>query len=204
MFTGIVQERGIVVALDRTGGDLRLSIDAPTTAYDSDLGESVSVSGVCLTVAALDDNVISFDVVQETLSRTHLGDLQEGDGVNVEPALRGADQLGGHFVQGHVDGLGTVASVEAEGSGKRVWIEAGSELLRYCVEKGSIAVDGVSLTIAELGAQGFSVALVPYTLKETTLDNLRPGDAVNLEVDLLAKYVEKLVKTDDPGTISRG
>jgi riboflavin synthase len=204
MFTGIVRERGIVVALERIGGGLRLSIDAPTTASDSDLGESVSVSGVCLTVVALDDNVISFDVVQETLGRTHLGALREGDVVNVEPALRGADQLGGHFVQGHVDGLGTVASVEAEGSGQRVWIEAAPELLRYCVEKGSIAVDGVSLTIAELDTQGFSVALIPFTLKETTLGSVRPGDAVNLEVDLLAKYVEKLVKTDDPGTISPG
>jgi riboflavin synthase len=204
VFTGIVRERGIVVALDRTGGDLRLTVDAPMSAYDMDLGDSVSVSGACLTVAALDSNVISFDVVQETLSRTRLGELREGDAVNIEPALRGADQLGGHFVQGHVDGLGTVSSVEPEGAGKRVWVDAAPDILRYCVEKGSIAVDGVSLTIAQLADQGFAVALVPYTLKETTLDALQPGDEVNLEVDLLAKYVEKLVRTDGPGTIRRG
>jgi riboflavin synthase len=200
MFTGFVRVRGIVVALERPGGDLRLSVDAPMTASDADLGDSVSVSGACLTIAALDGNVISFDVVRETLSRTRLGELVEGDPVNIEPALRGADQLGGHFVQGHVDGLGIVSSVEPEGAGKRVWFDAAPEILRYCVEKGSIAVDGVSLTIAQLGEQGFAVALVPYTLKETTLDSLRPGDGVNLEVDLLAKYVEKLV----PGTIRRG
>ena len=204
MFTGIVHERGIVVALERTGVDLRLGVDAPMTADDADLGESVSVSGACLTVAALDANVMTFDVVQETLSRTRLGDLSEGDSVNVEPALRGADQLGGHFVQGHVDGLGTVSSVEAEGSGKRVWVDAAPEILRYCVEKGSIAVDGVSLTIAELGERGFAVALVPHTLEVTTLGAVRPGDPVNLEVDLLAKYVEKFVQTDGPGTIRRG
>jgi riboflavin synthase len=200
MFTGIVRERGIVVAFERPGGDLRLSVDAPMTASDADLGDSVSVSGACLTVAALDGNVISFDVVRETLSRTRLGDLMEGDAVNIEPALRGADQLGGHFVQGHVDGIGIVRSVEPEGAGKRVWVEAATDILRYCVEKGSIAVDGVSLTIAQLDEQGFAVALVPYTLKETTLDSLRPGDPVNLEVDVLAKYVERLV----PGTIRRG
>ena len=204
MFTGIVRERGVVVALDRADAGLRLSVDAPTTARGAGLGDSVSIGGACLTVTALDDTVISFDVVRETVSRTTLSDLNEGDRVNVEPALRGADQLGGHFVQGHVDGLGKVRSVEAEGSGKRLWVDAAPEILRYCVEKGSIAVDGVSLTIAELGDDAFAVALVPYTLGETTLDGLRPGDAVNLEVDLLAKYVEKLVQTGRPGTISRG
>jgi riboflavin synthase len=180
MFTGIVREVGRVVSFDGR----RLVLDAATTAA---AGDSVSVDGVCLT--AVDGAELAFDVVDETLSRTTLGTLAAGDGVNLEPALRAGEPLGGHIVQGHVDGTGRVRSV-----GDLVWIDAAPELLRYTVEKGSITVDGVSLTVAAVDDAGFAVALVPHTLEVTTLGTLAAGDAVNLEVDVLAKYVEKLLR----------
>src|SRR5260221_2195075 len=148
MFTGIVRERGRVAALD--GGDAasRLRIVGPETAATVALGDSVAIAGVCLTVVAVDAGELSFDAVPETLSRTALGRLAVGDDVNVEPALRAGDPLGGHVVQGHVDGVGQVRSVEPEGDGRRIWIDAGEDVLRYCVEKGSLTPDGVSLTAA--------------------------------------------------------
>ena len=179
MFTGIVREVGRVVEFDGS----RLVVDASTDAAG---GDSVAVDGVCLTV--LEGSRLAFDVVPETLSRTTLGELQPGDRVNIEPALRVGDPLGGHHVQGHVDGVGRVRS-----TGEPVWIDAPVEILRYSVEKGSITVDGVSLTIAAVDDDGFAVALIPHTLTATTLGELEPGDAVNLEADVLAKYVEKLL-----------
>ncbi len=178
MFTGIVREVGRVAAFDGS----RLVVDAATSAA---IGDSVAIDGVCLTVVATPQ--LAFDVVPETLSRTTLGTLRAGDAVNVEPALRAGEPLGGHIVQGHVDGVGRVRSV-----GEPVWIDAPADVLRYCVEKGSIAVDGTSLTVAALDDAGFAVALVPHTLAATTLGGLQPGDEVNLEVDVLAKYVERL------------
>ena len=156
---------------------------------EAEIGDSVSVDGVCLTVAEARNGTLSFDVMVETLSRAKLF----GAEVNLEPALRAGDPLGGHYVQGHVDGVGAVRSVEPEGDGKRVWIDAGAGLLRYLVEKGSITVEGVSLTVAALDGGGFAVALVQHTLAATTLGGLTPGDTVNLEVDVLAKYVERLL-----------
>ena len=193
MFTGIVRELGIVAAVDGGDGGIRLELDAPETAAAASLGDSVALAGVCLTVVALDGGRLSFDAVPETLDRTSLGRLAAGDTVNVEPALRAGEPLGGHILQGHVDGLGTVHSNEPEGEGRRVRVDAGADLRRYCVEKGSIAVDGVSLTVAALDDDGFAVALIPHTLAVTTLGALAPGDAVNLEVDVLAKYVERLL-----------
>lgn len=199
MFTGIVRERGRVAGLDGGDGGVRLRIAAPETAAGVALGDSVAVGGVCLTVVAVDRGELSFVAVPETLSRTALGRLEAGDDVNIESALRVGDPLGGHVVQGHVDGVGRVRSVEPEGDGRRIWIDAGADVLRYCVEKGSIAVDGVSLTVAALDGTGFAVALIPHTLTETTLGSLGPDDTVNLEVDVLAKYVERLL----PSTMSR-
>jgi riboflavin synthase len=193
MFTGIIRERGRVAAVDGGGGGIRLRIDAPATAADATVGDSVAVGGVCLTVVEAADGVLAFDAVPETLRRSALGGLEPGDGVNVEPALRAGEPLGGHVVQGHVDGVGSVRAVGPEGDGVRVWFDAPEEVLRYCVEKGSIAVDGVSLTVAELDDAGFAVALVPHTLTATTLGSLAPGDRVNLEADVLAKYVERLL-----------
>jgi riboflavin synthase len=192
VFTGIVRERGRVASL--TGNDtIRLVVDAPATAPAIGIGDSVAVNGVCLTAVEASDGRLAFDAVPETLSRTSLGRLEPGAPVNLEPALRAGDPLGGHVMQGHVDGLARVRSVEPEGDGVRIWFDAPAELLRYAVEKGSIAVDGVSLTVAALDDRGFAVALIPHTLAETTLGDLAGGDDVNLEVDVLAKYVERLV-----------
>jgi riboflavin synthase len=182
VFTGLVREVGRVVSF----ADGRLVVGCATSAA---VGDSVSVDGICLTVTDVGDGTLAFDVVPETLSRTK----PFGERVNVEPALRAGDQLGGHYVQGHVDGVGTVTAVEPEGDGARLTIDSDEEVCRYCIEKGSIAVDGVSLTIAALADGGFEIALVPQTLAKTTLSTLRPGDQVNLEVDVLGKYVERLL-----------
>ncbi len=194
MFTGIVRERGRVVSAERNGAQsaLRLRISAPKTAAETGLGDSVSVAGCCLTAVAADNGELVFEAVPESLARTTLGDLGEGADVNLEPALRAGEPLGGHYVQGHVDGVGRVRAVEPEGDGRRLALDVPAELLRYCVEKGSLAVDGVSLTIAAITGDGVEIALVPHTLRETTLSDLEPGDGVNLEVDVLAKYVERL------------
>jgi riboflavin synthase len=177
MFTGIVEERGRVDSFEAG----RLVVESGVRAA---IGDSVAVNGVCLTVVDAPDGRLAFDVVQETLDRAK----PFGDEVNLEGALRAGEPLGGHYVQGHVDGVGTVRS-----TGDPVWIDAPADLLRYVVEKGSIAVDGVSLTVAALDERGFAVALVPHTLDVTTLGALEPGDRVNLEVDVLAKYVERLL-----------
>ncbi|MDQ3934270.1 MAG: riboflavin synthase [Actinomycetota bacterium] len=188
MFTGLVQATGTVAG---TGGG-RISVrlePAPRLAE----GDSVAVNGVCLTATAVNGGGFDADVMPETLRRTSLGALAEGDAVNVELPLRAGDPLGGHMVQGHVDGTGTVESVTAEGLARVVRIACEPGLLRYVVEKGSIAVDGVSLTVAAVDDGGFSVSLIPETLERTTLGSAEPGRVVNLEVDVLAKYVEKLV-----------
>jgi riboflavin synthase len=189
MFTGIVRELGTVDAFDGS----RLVVAAPETAAGSGVGDSVSVAGVCLTVVANEDGRLAFDAVPETLSRTVLGALDVGSTVNLEPSLRVGDQLGGHVVQGHVDAVGRVRSVTAEGESRRVWIDAPETVVRYCIEKGSIAVDGVSLTVAGFDHDGFEVALIPHTLAVTTLFRLEPGEEVNLEADVLGKVVERLL-----------
>ncbi len=193
MFTGIVRERGRVASIEGEAEGVRLEIEAPQTAAATAVGDSVAVNGCCLTAVAITDGRLAFEAVPETLHRTSLGRLAPGAEVNLEPALRAGDPLGGHYVQGHVDGVGRIRSVEPEGESHRVWIEASPEILRYCVAKGSIAVEGVSLTVAELASDAFAVALVPHTLAETTLGALAAGVEVNLEADVLAKYVERLV-----------
>ncbi len=193
MFTGLVREVGTVRALDGSG---RLTIAAPLIAANTEIGDSVAIDGACLTVVARDGDVLAFEAVPETLARTCLGGLAAGSRVNLEPALRAGDALGGHYVQGHVDGVGAVRSVDDEGQGRRVWFDAPPELLRYVVDKGSITVQGTSLTVADLDETGFAVALIPHTLEATTLGRLEPGAAVNLEADVLAKYVERLLPGD--------
>jgi riboflavin synthase len=189
MFTGIVREIGTVAAFDGA----RLIVSAPETAESAGTGDSVSIAGVCLTVVESEDGRLSFDVVPETLARTALAGLDPGDSVNLEPSLRVGDQLGGHVVQGHVDTVGRVRSVEPEGDSRRLWVDAPQSVVRYCLEKGSIAVDGVSLTVAALDDHGFEVALIPHTLEATTLGRLELGDEVNLEADVLGKVVERLM-----------
>ena len=193
VFTGIVRERGRLAAVEGGPERLRLSVEAPQTAERTSAGDSVAINGCCLTAVSVADGCIAFDAVPETLRRTSLARLRPGAEVNVEPALRAGDPLGGHYVQGHVDGVGRILDSRPEGDGLRVWVEAPPEVLRYCVIKGSIAVEGVSLTIAEVDGDAFVVALVPHTLAETTLGSLESGAEVNLEADVLAKYVEKLV-----------
>lgn len=193
MFTGLIREVATVASMDGGVEGVRLTVAAPETSRDAIVGDSVAISGVCLTVVAVEDELLSFDAVPETLQRSSLGRLGPGDRVNVEPALRAGEPLGGHYVQGHVDGVGAVRSIEPEGDGKRIWFDAPADLLRYVVEKGSVSVEGTSLTVAGLDDAGFAVALIPHTLEATTLGGLNPGDSVNLEADVLAKYVEKLL-----------
>jgi len=193
VFTGIVREQARVVTADDVSEGRTLVLSALATAPDLRVGDSVAVNGCCLTAAKAGGSELQFHAVPETLSRTTLGDLRAGDLVNVEPALRAGDPLGGHYVQGHIDAVGRVQSVEAEGEGLRVFVEAPEDVLRYCVVKGSITVDGVSLTVAELAPDAFAVAIVPHTIEATTLSALRPGQRVNVETDVLAKYVERLL-----------
>ena len=193
MFTGLVQDRGRVEAVDTTADGVRLRM---RSALASELGEgdSVAVEGVCLTATAVDRAGFAADVMSETLRRSTLGDLRAGSSANLELPLRAGDRLGGHVVPGHVDGIAEIGDVTQEGFSRRLSVQAPAELLRYVVEKGSIAVAGVSLTVAEVSDEGFAVALIPETLERTTLGDLEGGERVNLEVDVLAKHVEKLLE----------
>jgi riboflavin synthase len=193
MFTGLIREIGTVVSVEGGGEGARVEVNAPKTARAAAIGDSISIDGVCLTVVARDAETLAFDAVPETLARTALATLEPGSRVNLEPALRAGEPLGGHYVQGHVDGVGSVRSVESEGDGRRIWFDLPAELLRYVVEKGSIAVQGTSLTVAGADDTGFAVALIPHTLDATNLSRLEAGSRVNIEVDILAKYVEKLL-----------
>jgi len=194
VFTGLVSATGTVAGVRRGPAGALLSVASVLAAELSD-GDSVAVNGVCLTAVDPELDRFSADVMAETLRRSSLGPLAEGDLVNLELPLRASDRLGGHIVQGHVDGLGLVEALEQEGFARVVRVGCGPELLRYVVEKGSIAVDGVSLTVAEVDDEGFAVSLIPETLERTTLGAARPGTAVNVEVDVIAKYVEKLAAT---------
>ena len=192
MFTGLVESTATVRRLERNGGGVHLELATPLAAELAQ-GDSVAINGVCLTAVSIEDGGFRADVMAETLRRSSLEPLNEGDRVNVELPLRAGDRMGGHVVQGHVDGTGTVEDVTEEGFARVVRIAAPPEILRYVVEKASIAVDGVSLTVAGVDAKGFTVSLIPETLERTTLGEAAPGRVVNLEVDVLAKYVEKLV-----------
>ncbi len=186
MFTGIVEEKGTVGSIS----DFRLQISCERVMADSDVDSSLAVNGVCLTVVQRGGGTLAFDVTPETLSRTSLGRLKTGDPVNLERPITLSTRLGGHLVQGHVDGLGSVVSVDPNEAGATLTIQAPEGLMRYVVEKGSISVDGISLTIAAVGADTFSIALIPHTLEVTTMGTAAPGDPVNLEADVIAKYVE--------------
>jgi riboflavin synthase len=203
LFTGLVQDLGTVAAVHETADGARLAIESRLAGELGD-GDSIAVNGVCLTAVGIcaDPPRFGADVMRETLRRTSLGQLEPGASVNLELALRADGRLGGHIVQGHVDGTGVVADVAEDGFSRIVTIEAGPETLRYVVEKGSIAVDGISLTVARVDERSFAVSLIPETIERTTLGSAQPGAVVNLEVDVLAKYVEKLITrpatTTDP------
>ena len=193
MFTGLVQDLGEVTRVDETADGVRLAVRTPLARELSE-GDSIAVNGVCLTAVGLGGgDLFGADVMRETLRRSSLAEVEPGSTVNLELPLRAGDRLGGHMVQGHVDGVGAVRDVREDGFARIVEIAAPPDLLRYVVEKGSIAVDGVSLTVSAVGDDFFAVSLIPETLERTTLGAAAPGRPVNLEVDVLAKYVEKLV-----------
>lgn len=198
MFTGIIQAMGVVNALEPTGGDLALAIDSEQLDLERiAVGDSVAVSGVCLTVTALNDQRFTVDVSRETLDKTTLGSLSPGKRVNLESALRMGDPLGGHWVTGHVDGVGELLWRQDDARSVRMGFRAPQALMRYVAEKGSITVDGVSLTVNAVDEEGFSVNLIPHTLQATTLRDLQAQDKVNLEIDLLARYLERLNTIED-------
>ena len=192
MFTGLVADLGTVEAVDATADGVRLAIRT-RLAPEIGEGDSVAVNGVCLTATTIADGAFTADVMHESLRRSSLAEIRPGAGVNLELPLRATDRLGGHVVQGHVDGVATVREVREDGFARVVTFDAPAGLLRYVVEKGSIAVDGVSLTVSALDDSSFSVSLIPETLERTTLGAAQAGKPVNLEVDVLAKYVEKLI-----------
>ena len=193
MFTGLVAETGVVRAVERGGDGARLDI-AARLAGDLAPGDSVAVSGVCLTAVEVGPETFRVELVAETLERSSLGALADGGRVNLELPLRAADRLGGHVVQGHVDGVGTVEAVADQGFSRRLAVQADAGLCRYVVDKGSVALDGVSLTAVDVAATRFAAALVPETLERTTLGAATVGDSLNVEVDVLAKHVEKLMR----------
>ncbi|BDU15524.1 riboflavin synthase [Lysobacter auxotrophicus] len=194
MFTGIIEGVGRLASLEHRGGDVRLTVDVGTLAFDAvQLGESIAVNGVCLTVVEFDARGFAADASNETLALTTLGALAVGDAVNLERAMRPTDRLGGHLVSGHVDGLGRVERIEPDARAQRWRFAAPAPLLRYIAKKGSICVDGVSLTVNEVDDAGFEVALIPHTVAHTRFAHTNVGDAVNLEIDLVARYVERLL-----------
>lgn len=193
MFTGIVEHLGSATRVADVERGRRLSVDAGPLASGVEIGDSVAVNGVCLTVVAVDGTALEFEAIGETLDRTNLGRVEAGDRLNLELPMAATGRFDGHIVQGHIDGTGTVRSSEPDGAGSRMWIDVHSTLLRYVVEKGSVTLDGVSLTVAGVDDAGFEVALIPHTLSVTTLGTRAHGSVVNVEVDVLAKYVERLL-----------
>jgi len=198
VFTGIIEAVGRVSALEHRGDLVGVEVDAPSLTDGAKIGDSIAVNGCCLTITGIGGGRITFDAVQETLRRTSLGDQGLGARVNLERAMRADGRLDGHIVQGHVDGTGRVRAVERRGDDVRFAVDCGSEITRYLVEKGSVAIDGVSLTVVDVDERGFDVALIPHTLAETNLGDRVPGDRVNLEADVLGKYVVRYLERVRP------
>jgi len=191
MFTGLIEAICVVKKTDRATGSMRLAIDLGSSADGTKLGDSIAVNGVCLTVSRFDGTIAAFDLSSETLKKSNLGKLKIGSAVNVERAVRPTDRLGGHFVQGHIDGVAIIKQVDRRDDYADITFTADAELLEQMVVKGSVAVDGISLTIAAMNENSFSVTLIPQTLKSTTLGKAKPGDTVNIETDIIAKIIKK-------------
>jgi riboflavin synthase len=194
LFTGLVVEMGAVVSLVKKGNGARLFLDAQTLSRDAKLGDSIAINGTCLTVVQIKGNSLAFDLSDETLRSSNLGDLRVRDRVNLEPALRLDDRLGGHFVTGHIDSTGRIRSKTLEGDVYKIVIETEPWIAEYLVDKGSVAVDGISLTVVEVLRDGFSLVIIPHTAELTTIGYKGPGDKVNIEVDILGKYVSHYLK----------
>lgn len=207
MFTGLIEEKGIVSSIRHGTTSARLMVKAPGIAADVKLGESIAINGICLTAVAITPPVIEFDAVRETVERSTLGRLKPGDAVNIERALRLGDRLDGHMVQGHVDGIGAIREIRRSGNDTIFRFHAGPDVMTYIVRKGSIAVDGISLTIADLGDDWFAVAVIPHSLVNTTLNEKSAGSAVNLETDIIGRYVYKFAgkaaATSDEGLMAK-
>lgn len=199
MFTGIVEEIGSIQEIKKGARQTVFSIKASKVLEDANIGDSIAVNGVCLTVTTLNGNAFTADVMNETLSRSSLGTLRSGSPVNLERAMPANGRFGGHIVSGHIDGTGRIASLSRDGNAVWFRITAEKKLLRYIVEKGSIAIDGISLTVAKLDGESFSVSIIPHTMGETVLGSKKAGDIVNLENDIIAKYVEKLMGHNEEG-----
>ena len=195
MFTGLIEEVGKIVAVRAHNRGTELCVAAPGIAKDIDPGESVAVNGCCLTVTSCRDHCLTFDLLEETIARTNLRDLQQDGPVNLERALRADSRIGGHFVQGHVDCIASIIAFDAKGADFRLEVELPQNVQHYVASKGSIAINGISLTIAEVLPKSFAVWIIPYTRQHTNLDRATIGDLVNLEFDVLAKYVEKMIPT---------
>lgn len=191
MFTGLIEEKGNVVRAQPSGGGLRLAVEARVVSEGTAIGDSIAVNGVCLTAISLKGTLIEFDVVRETVERSTIGDLKPGQPVNLERPLRAGARMGGHMVLGHVDGIGVIREIRSSGGESIFRFEAAPDVMRFVVEKGSIAVDGISLTVADLGRDWFTVAVIPHTLAATTLGDRSVGGRVNLETDIIGKYVLK-------------
>jgi riboflavin synthase len=200
MFTGIIEEVGTLAAVHRRGSAARIVVEAPGIAAGVSIGDSVAISGVCLTAIAIDAHNISFDAVPETIERSSLKTLKAGDPINIERSLQVGGRLGGHFVQGHVDGTGTIKQIEDRENAHVVTIEALPELMRYIAPKGSIAIDGISLTVVDVRDASFTVWIIPHTFVNTTIGDRKPGDSVNLEIDMLARYIERLLEAQTPAS----
>lgn len=198
MFSGIVEGLGEVVKVEELGRGIRLFVGLKGLAGDAEVGDSISVNGVCLTVAGRDGETVSFDIMPESLNRTNLGELEGGDRVNLEGSLRVGDRIGGHFVTGHIDGTGKLVKAEEDGEFKKLWISAGKDVTGMLIPKGSVALDGASMTVVDIGADRFSVCCIPRTLEITTLGLRKPGEQVNIEIDMIGKWVKKLL-----GSLSR-
>ncbi len=196
MFTGLVMETGNVVSLMKKGSGARLSLDAAEVSRNAKLGDSIAINGTCLTVAEIKGRTLAFDLSDETLRSSNLGELKTRDRVNLEPALRPDDRLGGHFVTGHIDGTGVIRSKTREGEVYKIVIKTEPWIAEYLVEKGSVAVDGISLTVVDVMRDGFSLVIIPHTAKLTTIGFKGPGDRVNVEVDILGKYVARFLKRE--------
>ncbi|MDF2591180.1 MAG: riboflavin synthase, alpha subunit [Clostridia bacterium] len=192
MFTGLVEEIGVLKAIGKGAKSAQLTIGADKVLQDIKLGDSISTNGVCLTVVAFSNNSFTVDVMPETMRRSNLKDLKPGSKINLERALRLGDRLGGHIVSGHIDGIGLIRTIEAEDNATWVTIEAGVAIMKYVIEKGSIAIDGTSLTVARVGKEDFKVSIIPLTRDETTLLSKKIGEEVNLECDMVGKYIERL------------
>jgi len=203
LFTGLVAEMGDVVFLAKKGNGARLSLDARILSRDAKLGDSIAINGTCLTVVEIKGNVLACDLSDETLESSNLGELKARDRVNLEPALRLDDRLGGHFVTGHIDGAGRIRSKTLEGEVHKIVVETEPWIAEYLVEKGSVAVDGISLTVVDVLRDGFSLVIIPHTARLTTLGIKGPGDRVNVEVDILGKYVLRFLKKGKDANLMR-